>query len=328
MPVIINARQDHPFLPRIGDSSSIDMYRAAQQDIRPLHILMINLMADKIGTERQITRLLGDTEIQVQMTFAATDTYIKEIKAGRSSRNTPTEHIEKFYSSFADVQEQKYDGLVVTGVNALQVSMHEEGIWDEITDILEWSKSHVTSSLFLCWGAQAALQYFHGIDRTRRLQKAYGLYEHDIQSDKTGLLSGFPDKFPVPVSNWDHTHEDDIRACDKLEMVSANPLTGAGFITEPRPYDDGKHHYPYRLFILNHPEYETDILGNEYKRDSATRPDYPLPHAYYPDNNPDMPVINNWRHTGKIYSNWIRAIYNATPYDIKDIPRPYERSKK
>lgn len=326
MPVIID-HDNHPFLPRKGQGLTIDQHRAEHQDIRPIEILMFNFMGDKIATERQITRLLGANEIQVHMTFAATDSYMNSIAKGRTSKNTSTKHIRDFYHSFADIKGKKFDGLVITGMNALCVDMMDEEVWEELKEILEWSDKNVTSTLLLCWAAQAALQLFHGIGRKRRTHKAIGLFEHKTFSDKCHLVSGLPDRYMVPVGNWDHTSTKDILGCPALELIASNKDTGAGFISEPVLFDDGRYYYPKRLYSLIHPEYDTDTIDKEYKRDMRKYENLPAPENYYPNNDHTQKPMNTWRHTGQIYSNWVRAIYRATPYDINLIPEPYQRTK-
>ena len=164
MPVIIHSQEIHPFLPSLGSPLAIERLRAEHQDIRPLEIAIINLMADKISTERQLALWLGNTTLQVNLTFVATDSYVRGVANGREPRNTPADHILKFYNPFSDVRGKKFDGLVVTGVNALKPRVELEVFWPEVTDVLKWSTTHAFSSMFLCWGAKAALKYFHDID--------------------------------------------------------------------------------------------------------------------------------------------------------------------
>ena len=200
MPVIIHSHEIHPFLPSLGSPLAIERSRAEQQDIRPLEIAIINLMADKISTERQLALWLGNTMLQVNLTFVATDSYVRGVAAGRHTRNTPADHIHKFYKAFRDVRDQKFDGFIVTGVNALKDRVEQEIFWPEVSDILQWTTTHAFSCLFLCWGAKAALKFFHDIDSHKGERKLFGLFEHRLISDKTGLLFGFPDIFPAPVS--------------------------------------------------------------------------------------------------------------------------------
>ncbi|WP_119301080.1 homoserine O-succinyltransferase [Dongia deserti] len=323
MPVIINSEAIHPFLPSLGTPLAIESARAEHQDIRPLEIAIINLMADKQTTERQLALWLGNTMLQVKLTFATTDTYVRDVHAGRETKNTPAEHIRKFYRAWSEIKDQKFDGLIVTGVNALKERVSDEDIWPEVQKILHWSETNVLSSMFLCWGAKAALKHFHDIESYKSKQKLFGLFEHHLVSDKTGLLFGFPDVFPVPVSRWKSPRREDILEHEALEIVADSEEGGPNIIVESAPYDRGRFLYPHRVYILNHPEYDTETLGVEYKRDSAKDSRWPLPLHYFPGDNPDRMPRNTWRHTAHIYTNWIKALYEATPYNIEDIPRAF-----
>lgn len=321
MPVIVNSKAIHPFLPSLGTSLAIETERAERQDIRPLEIAIINLMADKQTTERQLALWLGNTMLQVKLTFATTDAYVRDVQAGRETKNTPADHIRKFYLGWSEVKGQKFDGLIVTGVNALKERVSDEDIWPEVQAILDWSKANVVSSLFLCWGAKAALKHFHDVESIKGKQKLFGLFEHRIVSDKTGIMFGFPDVFPVPVSRWKSPRRADVAAIEKLEIVADSEESGPNIIVEAAPFEDGKSLYPYRVYVLNHPEYDTETLGVEYKRDAAKNPSQPLPLHYFPNDDPARKPHNTWRHTAHLYTNWIKALYEATPYDLKDIPR-------
>jgi homoserine O-succinyltransferase len=319
MPVLVTSDAIHPFLPSLGSSSAIEMKRARHQDVRPLEILIINLMADKQATERQLALWLGHTPLQVRLTFAATDSYMEAIQNGHESRNTSTEHITSFYQSWGSLKQQRFDGMIITGVNALQPRVEDEAIWPEVKQIMEWSKTNVLSSLFLCWGAKAALKYFHGIDSVRGDVKIFGLFDHVLGSDSTGIAFGLPDRFPVPVSRWKSPDPDAVAACDALEVVAAAPEIGPNMIAEPAVSSVGPTPFPRRLYILNHPEYDADTLGQEYARDAQKNPDQPLPLHYFPNDDPSQKPLNLWRHAGFIYTNWIRTIYAATPYEIERI---------
>ncbi|MGB9154526.1 MAG: homoserine O-succinyltransferase [Alphaproteobacteria bacterium] len=317
MPVIITSEEIHPFLPSLGSGVAIERNRAAHQDIRPLEIVILNLMADKVATERQLALWLGNTTLQVHLTFAATDSYVRDIHAGRESQNTPSDHIRKFYSAHRDIRHQKFDGLIVTGVNALQPRVSDEPIWDEVQEILKWSETNVFSSLFLCWGAKAALKHFHNIESIKGEKKTFGLFEHRLVNDKTGLLFGFPDRFSIPVSRWKNPDEAAIKACPALEIVAAAEESGSNIIAESAKFDQTRF-YPKRVYVLNHPEYETDTLQREYARDGVN-----LPRHYFPGDDPTRAPVNSWRHTAHIYTNWVKAIYEATSYNLADIPRPF-----
>jgi homoserine O-succinyltransferase len=322
MPVIINSTEPHPFLPSLGSGAAIEQERAARQDIRPMEILVLNLMADKVATERQLALWLGHTVLQVHVTFAATDRYVRDIHAGRASENTPADHIRKFYSAWGDIKHRKFDGLIVTGVNDWRPRVSDEIFWDEVCEVLKWSETHVLSSLFLCWGAQAALHYFHKIESVKGTQKTFGLFSHRIVSDKTELLFGFPDCFLVPVARWKNPDAAAVAACAALETVAVSDESGPNILVEAAAYDR-THLYPRRVYVLNHPEYETDSLKNEYLRDVGNDPATPMPLHYFPDDDARRPPLNSWRYTAFLYSNWIKAVYEATPYDLADIPRPF-----
>ena len=322
MPVIINSQEIHPFLPSLGSPLAIERMRAEHQDIRPLDIVIINLMADKISTERQLALWLGNTTLQVNLSFAGTDSYVRGVESGREPRNTPADHILKFYSAFSDIRHKKFDGLIVTGINALKPRVEQEDFWPDVVDVLKWSTTHAFSSLFLCWGAKAALKYFHDVDSHKSERKLFGLFEHRLLSDKTGLMFGFPDLFPVPVSRWKSPRREDILTVPALEIVADSAEAGPNILVESEPFDDGRALFPRRAYVLNHPEYDTESLGAEYRRDHAADPAYPLPRHYFPGDDPSRPAPNLWRHTAHLYTNWVRMVYEATPYNIEDIPNP------
>jgi homoserine O-succinyltransferase len=323
MPVIVNSAEIHPFLPSLGDAAAIDAERARHQDIRPLEVAIINLMADKQATERQLATWLGHTPLQVHLTFAATDSYVEGIVAGRESRNTSAEHIRKFYNAFSAIKDQKFDGLIVTGVNALKAWVGDEGIWPEVQAILQWSTTHVLSSLFLCWGAKAALKYFHDIESYKADQKLFGLFDHRLVSDRTGILFGLPDIFPVPVSRWKSPRREDILRQPALEIAADSDESGPNILTEPEAYNNRQNQFARRVYILNHPEYDTDTLQVEYNRDSAQTSQTPLPRHYFTNDDPSQPPVNRWRHTAAIYGNWIKTVYEATPYDLGSLPQAF-----
>lgn len=329
MPVIITSQEIHPFLPSLGNPSAIDRKRALVQDIRPLEIAILNLMADKQATERQLAQWLGRTPLQVQLTFAATDSYIDGVRGGRETKNTPAAHIHKFYNSWSEIKERKFDGLIVTGVNALQERVEHEEIWPEVQKIMNWSSTNVFSSLFLCWGAKAALKHFYNIDSYKSDVKLFGLFEHELLSDSTGVAFGLPDVFSAPVSRWKSPKREDVLKVKELEIIADSVESGPNIIVEPLAYNDSGQgndntYYPRRMYILNHPEYDTDTLKKEYVRDSGQNPVTPLPLHYFPSDDVTVEPVNTWRYTAMLYTNWIKCIYAATPYDINAIPAPYK----
>ena len=327
MPVIVSATEAHPFLPSLGDPAAIAVERALHQDIRPLEIAILNLMADKQTTERQLARWLGHTPLQVRLTFAATDEYLRDVRAGRETRSTPAEYIRKFYSSWSDIKHRKFDGLIVTGVNLLEPDVTREDIWPHIREICDWSASNVFSSLFLCWGAMAALRHFHGVECYNGKAKTWGVFEHRILSDKGGLLFGLPDRFPVPTSRWQQLRSEDLRRHEAIELISESREGGPFIMAETARHDDGEQVYPRRVYILNHPEYDTETLKREFERDREQNPHTPVPCNYFPNDDPTQQPVNRWRHTAGIYINWVKLVYEATPYDIADVPQPYRRPR-
>lgn len=329
MPVIINSEELHPFLPSLGSPMAIERLRAEHQDIRPLEIAIINLMADKIATERQLALWLGNTMLQVNLSFVATDSYVRGVQAGRETKNTPADHIRKFYKGWSEVKDTKFDGLIISGINALKERVEDEDCWPEVMQILDWSTTNAFSSLFLCWGAQAALRHFHNVESFYHYNahkekfKLFGLFPHKLISDKTGIAFGFPDLFSVPVSRWTSPKREDVLKKPALEIIADSEESGPNMLAEVGFYDNGKALYPKRAYILNHPEYDTETLGNEYRRDSASNPAYPKPLYYFPKDDSQKPAPNTWRHIANIYSNWIKAVYEATPYDRNDIPKAH-----
>jgi homoserine O-succinyltransferase len=323
MPVIINSEEIHPFLPSLASGLAIEQARAEHQDIRPLEIAILNLMADKQSTERQLALWLGNTILQVKLTFISTDSYAAKVAAGYEAKNTPSDHIRKFYSGFSEIKHQKFDGLIVTGVNALKERVSDEEIWPEVQQILDWSQTNALSSLFLCWGAKAALKHFHDVESIKGAQKLFGLFEHRLVSDKTGILFGFPDLFSVPVSRWKSPRREDIVKHKEIEIVADSVEGGPNMLVESAPYDGGTLLYPRRVYILNHPEYDTETLGIEYKRDVLRNSAWPKPAHYFPNDDASKDAPNTWRHTAHVYSNWVKTIYEATPYNINDIPKAF-----
>lgn len=320
MPVIVNANEAHPFLPSLGDPAAIAADRAMHQDIRPLEIAILNLMADKQTTERQLAQWLGHTPLQVRLTFAATDDYVYGVRSGRETSGTPAEYIRKFYSAWSDIKERKFDGLLITGVNLLKADVTREEIWPQIEKIYDWSRTNVFSSLFLCWAAFAALRHFHGIECYNGATKTLGVFEHRILSDRTGLLFGLPDRFPVPVGRWQRLRDGDLRTGPSLEVISESAESGAFLAAEHARSADASKLYPRRIYMFNHPEYETNTIRNEYVRDLEIYPDLPLPPNYFPADDSTREPINRWRHTAIVYINWVKAVYDATPYDTAHIP--------
>jgi len=279
----------------------MDEHRATEQDIRPLRIAILNLMPKKIETETQLLRMLGNTPIQLEIELLQTATY--------TSRNTSQEHLLKFYKTFEDVKDQKFDGLIITGAPVEQMSFESVDYWSEISRIMEWSKTNVFSTFHICWGAQAALYYHYGVPKYPLKEKMFGVFQHMPANKSHHLLYGFDDVFYAPHSRHTEVREADIAAVPELEVLSTSPQAGV-YIAASR---DGKN-----FFITGHSEYERDTLAQEYFRDLDAGLPISLPQNYFLDDNPANPPMKRWRsHSNLLYSNWINYfVYQKTPYDF------------
>lgn len=279
----------------------MDENRALSQDIRPLDILILNLMPLKEDTELQLLRSLSNTPLQVNISFIRTVSY--------ESKNTDKEHLSRFYTTFDKVKRRKWDGLIITGAPVETMEFEDVEYWKELTDIMDWSEKNVTSTLHICWGAQAGLYYRYGVKKIALDKKFSGVYPHYPLHKKTPLVRGFDDTFYVPQSRYTGMDKDAILANSRLEIVSESDITGPYLIVG----DEGKN-----IFVTGHPEYDTVTLDQEYKRDlgKGINPDIPV--NYYPDNNPDKKPIKSWRcHANTLYTNWLNYyVYQVTPYEL------------
>lgn len=279
----------------------MDENRALSQDIRPLDILILNLMPLKEDTELQLLRSLSNTPLQVNISFIRTVSY--------ESKNTDKEHLSRFYTTFDKVKRRKWDGLIITGAPVETMEFEDVEYWKELTDIMDWSEKNVTSTLHICWGAQAGLYYRYGVKKIALDKKFSGVYPHYPLHKKTPLVRGFDDTFYVPQSRYTGVDKDAILANSRLEIVSESDITGPYLIVG----DEGKN-----IFVTGHPEYDTVTLDQEYKRDlgKGINPDIPV--NYYPDNNPDKKPIKSWRcHANTLYTNWLNYyVYQVTPYEL------------
>lgn len=278
--------------------------RAITQDIRPLKILVLNLMPKKIETETQISRLLGNSPLQVDIEFIHTKSHF--------SRNTPAEHLFTFYKTFKDVKDKNFDGLIITGAPVEKMPFEEVEYWDELCEIMEWSKAHVHSTFHICWGAQAGLYYHYGIDKVALPRKISGVFEHTVNYKKSMLLRGFDDVFYVPQSRFTTVRTEDIKAVKELKILASSKETGVYAITAKK----GR-----QFFITGHSEYDADTLKNEYLHDTAAGLPVDIPKNYFPGDDPTKPPIVKWRaHANLLYTNWLNYfVYQSTPYDITEI---------
>ena len=278
--------------------------RAMTQDIRPLQILLLNLMPTKIDTETQLARVLGNTPLQIELELIA--------PTGHVSKNTSQEHMLAFYKTFDQVKHRTFDGLVITGAPVEMMDFEEVDYWHELCEIMEWSKTHAHSTLHICWGAQAGLYYHYGIQKQLLPQKLFGVFRHTVEDPNYILFRGFDDKFWVPHSRNTTVHREDIEAVEGLKVLSASPEAGVYAVKSP----EGK-----QVFLMGHAEYDPDTLKKEYLRDVAAGVDIRLPANYFPGDDPSQPPIVRWRSCAHLlYANWLNyCVYQTTPYDIGEI---------
>jgi homoserine O-succinyltransferase len=257
----------------------------------------------KEDTELQILRMLSNTPLQVDVIFVNVSSHV--------SKNTSTSHLNKFYVPFKDIKKQKFDGFIITGAPVEQIPFEEVDYWEELTEIMEWTKSHVTSTLHLCWGAQAGLYYHYGIDKTQLPEKMFGVFEHYVQNRKTPLLRGFDDVFMAPHSRHTTVSREDICQIPNMTILAESEEAGV-FLTIT---EDGK-----QIYVMGHPEYDRVTLHNEYMRDKNKGLDIQVPKNYYEGDNCENKPLLTWRsHANNLYTNWINYyVYQATPYVLED----------
>ena len=278
--------------------------RAVKQDIRPLKILLLNLMPKKIETETQFARLLGNTPLQVEMEMMYTTSH--------KSKNTSEEHLLAFYKTFDEIKDNKYDGMIITGAPVENMEFEEVEYWDELCEIMEWSKSHVTSTFHICWGAQAGLYYHYGIQKHPLPKKCFGVYPHKVDYKRSILFRGFDETFMVPQSRHTTVYAEDIKKVKGLKILASSKETGVYAVSTSK----GK-----QIFVTGHSEYDKDTLKNEYLRDMEKGLEIDIPKNYFPNDDPTKEPIVSWRaHANLLFSNWLNYfVYQTTPYDIETI---------
>ena len=278
--------------------------RAITQDIRPLQILLLNLMPTKIGTETQLARVLGNTPIQIELELIA--------PSGHVSKNTSQAHMLAFYKSFDEVRRRTFDGLIITGAPVELMDFEEVDYWQELCEIMEWSKTHVHSTLHICWGAQAGLYYHYGIPKRQLPHKLFGVFRHTVEDPNYILFRGFDDEFWVPHSRNTTVDRADIEAVPGLKVLAASPEAGVYAVKT----DQGR-----QVFLMGHAEYDRDTLSKEYHRDVAAGVPIQIPKHYYPNDDPTKRPMMNWRSCAHLlYANWLNyCVYQTAPYDIRDI---------
>ena len=278
--------------------------RALTQDIRPLKILILNLMPTKIATETQLARLLGNTPLQVEVELIRT--------ASHESKNTSSEHLLSFYKTFEDIKNDRFDGMVITGAPVEHLRFEEVEYWNELCEIFEWSKTHVHSTLHICWGAQAGLYYHFGVEKIPLEKKLFGVFSHRVSYTTPILFRGFDDVFMAPHSRNSAVDENKLRSISKIKILAESDEAGIyACMTE-----GGR-----QIFITGHSEYDPDTLAKEYFRDVEKGIDISVPKNYFPNDDPKNPPLVSWRaHANLLFSNWLNYfVYQTTPYDVAEI---------
>ena len=282
----------------------MDEYRALHQDMRPLQICILNLMPVKQDTELHLLRSLSNTPLQVDVTFMKMNSHV--------SMNTSITHLNKFYNTFDELKDNKYDGLIITGAPVEQIPFEEVDYWQELCEIMEWSKTHVTSTFHICWGAQAGLYYHFGLNKVLLPKKLFGVYRHRVLNRKIPLVRGFDDYFYIPHSRHTAVPAEAIHACSDLVVMAESREAGVLLCMTA----EGR-----QVFVMGHPEYDRYTLHNEYIRDKEKGLPIDLPVNYYPDDDCTKRPILSWRsHCNNLYTNWLNYyVYQTTPYDIRKI---------
>jgi len=279
--------------------------RAMSQDIRPLKLLILNLMPLKTSTETSLLRRLSNTPLQIEVDFLRTATY--------TARHASKAYLEEFYKTFAEIKKQTYDGMIITGAPIETMEFAEVDYWKELCTIMEWAKKHVFATLFLCWGAQAALYYHYGVQKRPLAKKVFGVFQHRVLVPNTPLLRGFDDLFNAPHSRYTEVRKEDIATISTLQVLASSDEAGLYIVVSK----DGR-----QVFVFGHPEYEARTLDEEYKRDIANALPIAKPKNYYPENDVKAaPLVSWYSHAQLLYSNWLNYyVYQTTPFDLSLLP--------
>ena len=302
----IKIPNDLPAVKTLADENIFVMTetRAITQDIRPLKILLLNLMPKKIETETQLSRLLGNTPLQIDLELIKVKDHV--------SKNTSPEHMLAFYKTFDEVKDQTFDGMIITGAPVEQMPFEEVEYWDELCTIMEWSRTHVHSTLHICWGAQAGLYFHYGIEKVPLPEKISGVYPHRVDYKRSILFRGFDDVFMVPQSRHTTVRTEDVLAVPALKLLSSSEETGVYVVAT----EGGR-----QVFVTGHSEYDADTLKNEYLRDLNAGLNPIVPKNYFPGDDPTQQPLVTWRsHANLLWCNWLNYfVYQTTPYDISEI---------
>lgn len=283
---------------------TMDRGRAMTQDIRPLKIVIVNLMPTKIATETQLARVLANSPLQVEMTLVRMDSH--------SSTHISQEHMDAFYKTLDEIKNEYFDGMILTGAPVEQMPYEDVDYWKELCEIFEFCKTHVYSNMFICWGAQAALYYYYGIDKHLLDEKVFGVFEHKVTRPHNPMVRGFDSLFYAPHSRHTEVRREDVLKCPKLRILAESQEVGPHIIST----ENGR-----QIFILGHQEYDKDTLAGEYFRDVKKGLDIGVPSNYFLDDDPEKEILFRWRaHANLLFSNWLNYyVYQATPYDLKEM---------
>ncbi len=278
--------------------------RASHQDIRPLKIIILNLMPLKITTETDLLRLLSNSPLQIEIDFM-------KIK-GHTPKNTPSDHMKQFYRNFDQLNGKKYDGMIITGAPVEQLPFEEVTYWDEMKQILDWAEHHVTSTLYICWAAQAGLYHYYGIPKYPLEKKMFGVFKHSLTDEKLPIFRGFDDEFFIPHSRHTEIRSEDVEKVEALQIIATSGEAGVSIVKAK----NGR-----QLFITGHSEYSRHTLDSEYKRDMAKNLPIEIPVNYYPGDNPENKPVMRWQSTANLFfSNWLNYyVYQETPYNLEEI---------
>ena len=278
--------------------------RAITQDIRPLRILLLNLMPTKIVTETQFARLLGNSPLQVELEFLQTATH--------KSKNTDPGHMISFYKTFDEIKDSKFDGMIITGAPVELLDFEQVEYWDELCEIMEWSKTHVTSTFHICWGAQAGLFYHYGVKKVPLDKKLFGVFPHTVEYKKSILFRGYDDVFMAPHSRHTTCLREDIEKVPELKILASSEEAGVYVIST----EQGR-----QIFVTGHSEYDADTLNKEYQRDKNAGKEIEVPKNYFKDNDDTKEPVVSWRsHANLLFSNWLNYfVYQTTPFDINEV---------
>lgn len=302
----IKIPNDLPAVKTLADENIFVMTekRAITQDIRPLKIVLLNLMPKKIETETQISRILGNTPLQIELTLIRTKTHI--------SKNVSKEHLLSFYKTFDEIKNQKFDGMIITGAPVEMLPFEEVDYWDELCGIMDWSIKNVHSTLHICWGAQAGLYHHFGIKKYKMDEKLFGVFPHTCDYPTSMLLRGFDNVFYAPHSRYTYVKREEIEKCNDLRILASSKEAGVHIVSKI----GGR-----QFFVMGHSEYDPLTLDSEYRRDVSAGLDTALPKNYYIDNDPANGPLVNWRaHGNLLFTNWLNYfVYQSTPFDLEEL---------